>query len=128
MHPFPNFARHQQLFQVWIRPVQNQNRHFALRQAIRELQKLIDNGITKEDFEKSRNFLINYSVNLAQSDSEQFGYALDDRFYGLDQPYLEKIKSNLSTMKLEDVNAAIKKHLNTKNMIIASRYKRCGKF
>ena len=119
MQPLPNFARQQQIFQVWIRPVQNQNRHFALRQAIREVQKLIDNGITKEDFEHSRNFLINYSVSLAQSDSEQLGYALDDRFYGLKQPYLEHVKTKLANMKLEDVNAAIKKHLNTKNMIIA---------
>ncbi len=118
MLPFPNFARHQQLFEIWIRPVQNQNRHFALRQAVRELQKLIDNGMTQEDFEKSRNFLLNYNVNLAQSNSDQLGYALDDRFYGLDQPYLEKIKSKLSTIKLEDVNAAIKKHLNAKNMVI----------
>ncbi|MCI0442384.1 insulinase family protein [bacterium] len=118
MLPFPNFARHQQLFEIWIRPVQNQNRHFALRQAVRELQKLIDNGMTQEDFQKSRNFLLNYNVNLAQSNSDQLGYALDDRFYGLDQPYLEKIKSKLSSIKLEDVDTAIKKYLNAKNMVI----------
>jgi zinc protease len=120
MLPFPNFARQQQIFEIWIRPVQNQNRHFALRQAVRELQKLIDNGMTQEDFENARNFLLNYNVNLAQSNSDQLGYVLDDRFYGLDQPYLEKIKSKLSTMKLEDVNAAIKKHLNAKNMVIVA--------
>lgn len=118
MLPFPNFARSQQIFEIWIRPVQNQNRHFALRLAVRELQKLIDNGMTQEDFEKSRNFLLNYSVNLAQSNSDQVGYALDDRFYGLDQSYLEKIKTKFSTIKLEDVNAAIKKYLSTKNMVI----------
>ena len=120
MLPFPNFARQQQLFEIWIRPVQNQNRHFALRQAVRELQKLIDNGMTQEDFETSRNFLLNYNVNLAQSNSDQLGYALDDHFYELDQPYLEKIKSKLSTTKREDVNSAIKKYLNAKNMFIVA--------
>lgn len=120
MLPFPNFARQQQIFEIWIRPVQNQNRHFALRQAVRELQKLIDNGMTAVEFETSRNFLLNYNVNLAQSNSDQIGYALDDRFYGLDKPYLEKIKSRLSTIKLEEVNAAIKKHLNAKNMVIVA--------
>ena len=35
MQPLPNYARHQQIFQVWIRPVPNPTRHFALRQAIR---------------------------------------------------------------------------------------------
>jgi zinc protease len=120
MQPLPNFARHRQIFQVWIRPVQNQNRHFALRQAIRELQNLIDNGMTKEDFERARNFLQNYTVNLAQSNSEQLGYALDDRFYNLQPSFLDELRSRLSTMKLEDVNAAIKKHLSTRNMIIAA--------
>ncbi|HSE41210.1 MAG TPA: pitrilysin family protein [Acidobacteriota bacterium] len=119
MQPFPNFARRQQIFQVWIRPVQNQNRHFALRQAIREIQKLIDNGMTQEEFEGARNFLANYTVSLAQSNSEQLGYALDDRFYGLKQPYLEKIKTKLANMRVEDVNPLIKKYFNTKNMIIA---------
>lgn len=119
MQPLPNFARSRQIFEVWIRPVQNQNRHFALRQAVREVQKLIDNGMTQEDFERTRNFLQNYTVNLAQSNSEQLGYALDDRFYKLQQPFLELVKTKLSTMKLEDVNKAIKKHLSTRNMIVA---------
>jgi zinc protease len=119
MQPIPNFARHQQTFQVWIRPVQNQNRHFALRQAIREVQNLIDNGMTQQDFEAAKNFLANYTVSLAQSNSEQLGYALDDRFYGLKQPYLEKIKTKLANMRVEDVNPLIKKYLNTKNMMIA---------
>lgn len=120
MLPFPNFARQQQLFEIWIRPVQNQNRYFALRQAVRELQRLIDHGMTEQDFETSRNFLLNYNVNLAQSNSDQIGYALDDRFYGLDKPFLDKIRTRLSSIKLEDVNAAIKKNLNARNMVIVA--------
>src|SRR5262245_63344131 len=81
--PRPNYARHQQFFEIWIRPVQNQNRHFALRQAVRELQKLIDNGMTEQSFQLSKTFLLNFTTNLAQSTSDQLGYALDDRFYGL---------------------------------------------
>ena len=34
----PNVARHQQIFQVWIRPVPNETRVFAFRAALRELQ------------------------------------------------------------------------------------------
>jgi zinc protease len=120
MLPLTNFARQQQIFEIWIRPVQNQNRHFALRQAVRELQKLIDNGMTEQEFETSRNFLLNYNVNLAQSNSDQIGYALDDRFYGLDKPYLDRIKTTLSSIKLEDVNAAIKKNLQATNMVVVA--------
>ena len=116
--PLPNVARHQQIFEIWIRPVQNQNRQFALRMAARELQKLIDNGLTKEDFELTRNFLLNYSVNLAQSNSEMLGYSLDDRFYGLKSPYLDTVRTRLNTMTVDDVNKAIKKYLSSTNMVV----------
>lgn len=118
--PAPNVARSRQFFEIWIRPVENPNRHFALRQAIRELQLLIDNGMSRENFELAKNFLQNQTVNLALSGSDQLGYALDDRFYGLKTPFLEQVKTKLAAMKLEDVNAAIKKHLSAENLIIAA--------
>jgi len=41
----------------WIRPVQTRRAHFALRAAIRELQGLIDRGMSPEDFALTRGFL-----------------------------------------------------------------------
>jgi zinc protease len=119
MQPQPNYARRQQIFQVWIRPVPNATRHFALRAAIRELDMIVDRGMSKEDFELARNFLTNYSVNLAQSNLEQLGYALDDRFYGLSQPFLEHMRSRIQNLKVDDVNRTIRKYLNAKNLKIA---------
>ena len=80
---------------------------------------VIDNGMTKEQFELARNFLKNFSVNLAQSNLEQLGYALDDRFYGLSQPFLEHMRARFNAMTVDDVNRAIKKYLNAKNLQIA---------
>jgi zinc protease len=94
MTPRPNYARSQQVFEIWIRPVQHLNRHFALRQAIRELTLLIQNGMSPEVFELSKAFVLNFTTNLAQSNSEQLGYALDDRFYGLSKPFLEQVSGN----------------------------------
>lgn len=119
MLPRPNYARKQQFFEIWIRPVQHQNRHFALREAIRELQNLVQNGMTQQQFELAKSFVLNFTTNLAQSNSEQLGYALDDLFYGLSQPYLEQIRTRVASLKVEEVNAAIKKYLNNQNMIIA---------
>jgi zinc protease len=117
--PPPNYARHHQIFQIWIRPVPNAARHFALRQAMRELQMLIDHGMTKEQFDAQKSFLLNYIVSLAQSNSEQLGYALDDVFYKLPKPFLQQVKTKVEAATLEQVNSAIKKYLNSKNMIIA---------
>ena len=119
MQPPPNYPRHHQIFQVWIRPVPHPVRHFALRQAMREVQMLQEKGLTQKDLEATRDFLLNYSVGIAQSNSEMLGYAVDDYFYGLPKPFLELTKDKLNSLTLNDVNAAIQKYISTKNMTIA---------
>src|SRR3990172_1407235 len=63
MQPPPNYARSRQIFQIWIRPVPNAIRPFALRQAVRELQMLIEQGMTQKDFAATKTFLLNYMVS-----------------------------------------------------------------
>ncbi len=116
--PPPNVARRQQMFQVWIRPVLNPYRHFALRAAIREVQKLADNGLTKEQFELTRSFLKNYYLHYAPTTMARLGYKMDDVFYGMNPGFLEEFPKMMDALTLEDVNAAIKKYLQTKNMKI----------
>ena len=45
--PVPNIPRSRQFFSIWIRPVPHHNAHFALRQAIRELHVLVDEGLSR---------------------------------------------------------------------------------
>ena len=119
MQPPPNYPRHQQIFEVWIRPVPHPMKHFALRQAVREVQMLSEKGLTQKELETMREFLLNYNVSLAQSNSEMLGYALDDRFYRLPKSFLDLMKDRLNALTLEQVNAAIRQHLSTKDMVIA---------
>ncbi len=116
--PPPNAARHRQMFEVWIRPVVNDNRHFALRQASREIALLVQNGMTKEAFELSRDFVPNYSLNYAPTESYRLGLKLDDLFYGLPQSHLDRIKERVKNATLEQVNAAIRKYIDPANLDI----------
>ncbi len=118
MFPPPNVGRRQQMFEIWIRPVQNKAAHFALRAAIRELQKLVDNGLTEEDFELTKKFLKKYHLHYATTTMERLGYKIDDLFYGI-KDHLKILPNILDELTLEEVNAAIKKHLQYKNMKIA---------
>ncbi|UCE07434.1 MAG: insulinase family protein, partial [bacterium] len=88
--PAPNNARRQQIFEVWIRPVQNEAAHFALRAAVRELQKLVDNGMTQEDFDLTKKFLKKYYLHYAPTTAMRLGYKLDDEFYGIED-HLKKL-------------------------------------
>jgi len=58
-------ARQQQIFQIWIRPVEPENGLFALRGALFELDKLVKNGLTEEQFESTREFLSKYETFCA---------------------------------------------------------------
>jgi len=116
--PPVNVARHQQLFEIWIRPVPNETRHFVLRATLRELQKLVDNGLTPEQFELTRNFLRKYILHYAPTTMLQLGYALDDRFYGIDGSHLENFRTALDSLTVEDVNNAVHKYLQYDNIQI----------
>lgn len=116
--PPQNVARRRQIFEIWIRPVPNEAAQFALRAAVRELKRLVDKGMTQEQFELTKNFLTKYSLHYAPTTMERLGYALDDRFYGIDGSHLEKFRQMMDEITLDEVNAAIKKHLQYKNMLI----------
>jgi zinc protease len=118
--PPANVPRRRQLFEVWIRPVPNEQAHFALRAAMREVETFARNGLTKEQFELTREFLAKYSLHFAETTSDRLGYSVDDKFYGISGPgNLAKFKEVVPTLTLEEVNAAIKKYINTENMVIA---------
>jgi len=113
--PSPNLGRSSQIFQIWIRPVEPQNAHFALRAALYEYDKLVRDGMSKEAFEATRDFLTKYTNILTQTQGEQLGYALDSRYYRIKDfnPYM---REQLSKLTLEDVNRALREHLKTDRM------------
>lgn len=117
--PPQNVSRRLHLFEIWIRPVPLENGFFALRAALRELKHLVDNGLTEEQFQQTRSFLKKYVLHYAPTTMERLGYALDDRFYGIQGSHLELFRSMMDEITLEEVNAAIKAHLQYGRMEIA---------
>lgn len=116
--PAQNYCRQQQHFSIWIRPLANSNRHFALRQALLELKKLVEEGIPEERFEITRTYLLNYTRLYAQTLSEILGWKMDSRYYG-HKDFLAEVQKRLPQITHEDVNRAIKKYLNFENLYIA---------
>ncbi len=113
--PDPNLGRSQQIFQIWIRPVEPQNANFALRAALYEYDKLVKNGLDQKTFEETRDFLTKYVNILTQTKDAELGYALDSKFYGIPN-FNEYMKTALSKLTLADVNQAIKTHLASNKM------------
>ena len=133
MLPPSGVPRHSNYFALWIRPVQIAKQlkmqyeelkdinighaHFAIRMALREVDKMIKNGISQEDFEGTRAFLQSYIKLYIKSPDEQLGYLMDSKMYGEDN-YIEELGKKLSNLTAEDVNKAIKKYFQIDNMKI----------
>jgi zinc protease len=134
MLPQPGYPRSSNYFSIWIRPVQTAfslkkqytelsdikigHAHFAMRLALRELDKLVSEGMTQQNFELTREFLRSYIKLYIQTPDKQLGFLMDSRFYGR-KDYISEMDALLGKLTLKDVNQAIKKHWQTKNMNIA---------
>jgi zinc protease len=115
--PDPNLARRAQLFEIWIRPVVPENAHMALRIAVTELEKLIQNGLTQEEFESTRSYLSKNVYVMTARQNQQLGYALDSRWYGIGE-FSSYMREQLAKLTLADVNGAIRKHLSAKDLSV----------
>ncbi len=116
--PDPNLGRERQIFQIWIRPVEPANGHFVLRAALYEYDKLVRDGMSKETFETTREFLSKYVNVLTATQDAQLGYALDSAYYHI-ADFPGYMREQLAKLTLDDVNRAIKQYLKSDAMRIA---------
>jgi zinc protease len=115
-HPDTNLGRQQQIFQVWIRPLRNNNdAQFATRVAMYELDKLIRDGMSESDFEATRAFLSKFVALLTDGQSRQLGYAMDSQYYRTDE-FSKYVREGLDRLTLDDVNRVIRENLSTDNV------------
>jgi zinc protease len=110
--PSPNVPRREQYFSVWVRPVVPADAHFALRAALHEVRQVQERGLTPEQFELTRNFLVNYSRLWVQDLSSRLGFHMDSRYYGMPY-YIDEIEARLRKLTVDDVNRAARKYLAT---------------
>jgi len=134
MLPVSAYPRHANYFSIWIRPVQIASglrqqypelsdlklghAHFAIRMALYQLKKLIDEGMSKEDFEITRDFMRSYMNLYIKTPDQRLGYLMDSRFYGR-KDFIAEMNKAMKKLSVDDVNKAIKKYLQFGNMDIA---------
>ena len=115
-HPDTNLGRQQQLFQVWLRPLRNNNdAQFATRVAMHELDKLIDQGMSESDFEATKAYLSKFVALLMDGQARRLGYALDSDYYHVGD-FSDYVRQGLDKLTLDDVNRVIRENLSTDNV------------
>jgi zinc protease len=117
-HLFPptNAPRRYQYFSIWIRPVQHNYAHHILKALTWELEEFARTGLTEEQCEQAKNKARVLYLSLGETGERLLGYRLDDDFYGLGRGYLEGYLENVDRVSCAEVNAAIKKYLQARNL------------
>jgi zinc protease len=106
-----NLDRRLQFFSIWLRPVQNENRGFAVKAAVYETERVVRNGLTPEQVERAKAFLRGYTLQWEAQDSRKLGFALDDVFYRTPD-FLKRLRERLPSLTAAEVNAAIRQWID----------------
>ncbi len=117
--PSPNLARDQQIFQIWIRPVERSTAHFALRLAMFEFNRFVRDGLSEQEFQSTRSFLSKYVNLLMKSKRAELGYNIDSMYYGIPD-YRTYLRTALAKLTRADVNRAIRRYLRTDRLQIVA--------
>lgn len=115
----PNVSRRQQYFSIWLRPLRPEHAHFAIRLALHELRRLVEQGLDRHELERMRNYLSGYYALFLQTESRRLGYAIDDVFYGVDGEWLERLRGSWAELTPERLHEAIRRHLDPSRIQIA---------
>jgi zinc protease len=85
---------------------------------MRELTTLVKNGMSRADFEATREFLMKYSLLWAQTPSRRLGYELDGKISGK-KSLVDEVQQRLPRLTVQQVNDAIRKHLAVDGAYVA---------
>ncbi len=117
--PDANLARRAQIFEIWLRPVRPEQAVMALKIALYELERLIQDGISEKDFEDTRQYLSKNVFVMTKTQDQQLGYALDSRWYGIGE-FTSYMRDQLAALTADRVNEAVRRHLSAKNLNIVA--------
>jgi len=113
-------GREQQYFSMWIRPVEHKNRHFALRQAVFELERFVEQGIPDDDsFARVQSHIAGSWAIREAEPMRRLGYALDDVFYRVPDGR-NLTRARIAALSRAEVNAAIRRHLQAERLRIVA--------
>ncbi len=117
--PEQGVLRSQPHFAIWIRPTSSDNGAFAVKLAIKELEELVANGLTDEEFEATRSYLIGRMALEAPTPGHRLAYHLDgDVTQGVD--LLDDLEPRLLALTVLDVNQALLDHLRPDDLKIVA--------
>jgi len=111
-NPFADLPVRPRLFEVLLRPVSRDTTTQAIQQTLRQLEALVSEGLSDDEFETARKKLINSRTLTLASPWRRLSYAMDQSAGGVDWIFANSPADSLSTMTAAEVNQAIRAHIS----------------
>jgi zinc protease len=83
-----------------------------------EIDRTIKDGFTQAELDQARKGLLLQRSQTRANDAELIGVLVDRRFVGRTMTYDENLEKQISALTADQVNAALRKYVNPKNIII----------
>jgi len=91
----------------------------AIEAVLRELKKVRDEGLTEEEVDRGKKYLIgNFEIGLQTNGAQANQMSLDE-LYGFGFDHYQKYPQEIQKVKKEDVNRAAKQYFNLESYAIA---------
>jgi zinc protease len=111
-----NQPREQQYFSIWVRPVKHEHAVHLMKATTYEVEQMVRNGLTADDVAAAKNKARVLYLNLGETVPRLIGARVDDAFYGASGGFLDSYLQQLDRVTVEQVNAAVRRHINTANI------------
>jgi zinc protease len=112
-------ARRQAMFHMWIRPTSVENAPFALKLALTELEDLVRDGLTQQELDDVRAWLIGANALWFADPGSRLAAAAEAEAGGWEDMY-RNLPSKLEALTLDEVNAALRRHLHPADLRIVA--------
>jgi len=114
----PGRPRRQQYTSAWVYP-KSENANFVIHAVMKELSDLSKKGLTQEDLDEARTFEINHFAFQVETPRRQLGMRMDELLL-VTPMYVDSFVSRAERVTLDDVNRALPRAIDVKNMIIVA--------
>ena len=83
------------------------------------LDDLVTKGITERELRSAKSMLTRSYAFLVDTASKRLGLSLDEIMYDLPQGYYASYPKRITGIRLDDVNAALRRRLNPSHLVVA---------
>lgn len=94
----------------------NENKDKAIELIKKEFKDFIENGVTKQEFKNTKNFILGSSVFLKETMFKRFDLRFQEFYLGLGLRAYDEIYQKISDLELKDLNSFIKRHSEILNL------------